>query len=462
LSTLLRWSGHKVVYDTASAILFGVQDASLYGMDRQSLRVLRRWEHRDAIDLDTVDSTDAETLRTLESMRILVPRDRETRPAGRLGPESLPLRTLVLEVAQACNLACRYCYAEGGTYGGTARLMPAETARRAVRYLVEHSGDTRDLTLVLFGGEPLLNVLALRAAVDEANGASRTTGKRFAISLTTNGTLLTPAIARFLKDHKITVTVSVDGPRDIHDENRPRRNGTGSYDRALTGLKLLRAQGIPVAARATLKPSQWHRVVEVFHHLAGLGFREVGIAPASPVNAECIASSEQEGELLSGMARLADEFVELANKQQIMPFSNLLDLLSRLDAGVVRNSSCGAGLGYLALDARGRFFPCHRLVGEQPLVVGNIDGGTVAAELHSCMSVLRAKQPEHCESCWVRGLCAGGCHYDNHLRQSTGLESARGSCQFIKEWMELGIRTYSRLSMVDGSLLSRLLEARAS
>ncbi len=52
-------------------------------------------------------------------------------------PADVPLTTLVLEVAQACNLRCTYCYAGGGSYGGEARLMRPELARRAARYLVE-------------------------------------------------------------------------------------------------------------------------------------------------------------------------------------------------------------------------------------------------------------------------------------------------------------------------------------
>ena len=47
----------------------------------------------------------------------------------------------------------------------------------------------------------------------------------------------------------------------------------------------------PPAARVTLEPAQWHRVPEVFDHLNGIGFLEIGIAPASPADARLLPSS---------------------------------------------------------------------------------------------------------------------------------------------------------------------------
>ncbi|MDR1643962.1 MAG: 4Fe-4S cluster-binding domain-containing protein, partial [Clostridiales bacterium] len=63
---------------------------------------------------------------------------------------------LTLNVSNMCNMACRYCYAEGGTYHSPKRLMSKETARLAVDFFMRQRGKITDIKF--FGGEPLLNV----------------------------------------------------------------------------------------------------------------------------------------------------------------------------------------------------------------------------------------------------------------------------------------------------------------
>jgi len=313
---------------------------------------------------------------------------------------------------------------------------------------VESSGNREQVTLVLFGGEPLLNLAARQAAVTEAEAAASAAGKKLVVSLTTNGTRFTPGALDFLREHRVGVSVSIDGPPDVHDANRryARKIGGGTYADVVAGLKLLRAHGCrPPAARVTLTPDQWTRVPEVFEHVQGLGFLEVGIAPASPVSANLLPTPEQDEALLAGFTLLAARFAREATQGRALPFSNLLDLLARLHLGQVKGAPCGAGLGYLALDAEGRFFLCHRFAGVERFGVGDLGSGVDHAKIRACLSRQAATHQEACGACWARSLCAGGCHYENHLREiELGLPPG-GSCAFIRRWLELGIRVYAEL-----------------
>ena len=388
-------------------------------------------------------------LEALRDAQVLMPSAWLRRPApAPLDPAAIPLGTLVLEAAQACNLRCTYCYAGGGSYGGAARVMPPELARRAARYLVESSGERESVTLVLFGGEPLLNLAALKAAVLEGEAAARACGKRFVVSLTTNGTRFTPEVLDFLSAHPISISVSIDGPPDLHDANRryPGAKGGGTYADIVAGLDLLRARlPRPPAARVTLTPDQWGRVPEVFDHLKGLGFLEVGIAPASPVTAEFLPTPEQDETLFTGFAELARRFAREAAEGRVLPFSNLLDVLGRLHLGQVKSAPCGAGLGYLALDTEGRFFLCHRLAGVERFRVGDLDAGIDHAKIAACLAAQAAPRQDACSACWARSLCAGGCHHENHVRENDLGQAPGGSCDFIRRWLELGIRVYADL-----------------
>jgi uncharacterized protein len=463
MNTVLSWADHRVFKGSGEHFIFAVEEASLFSLTREAQETLSKWRTSRFIDLEKIPSPDLEVLEGLRDAQILFPASREKALPPQLNPGDVPLSTLVLEVAQDCNLRCTYCYADGGTYGAAPCLLAPETARRAVRYLLDNSGDRDHVTLIFFGGEPLMNMRAVRAATREAISYGRKMGKEVHFSLTTNGTLLDAEIVAFLHANRVSVAVSMDGPPDIHDHNRPDESGTGSYDEIVSRLgPLLEDSPVPVAARVTLAPDQWHRVVEVFDHLTGLGFHEVGIAPVSPVSKALLPTAEQDAALLEGFGLLAGRFVAHARKGLVMPFSNILDLLGRIHLGQTKSVSCGAGFGYMAVDAKGGFFPCHRLTGEADFCAGNLDTGIKADRINSCLGSLNEGREESCSKCWARTLCAGGCHYENHLRENH-LGLPRGtSCKFIRSWLDLGMKTYAELR-TDGAFeaMGRRIAQRA-
>jgi len=452
MNGILSWADHRVLKGPGEALLFSVDDAGLFSLTPEAHDTLRRWRTSRFVELDKADGQDLSVLQSLREVNVLRPANRDPGLARQPAADPAPLSTLVLEVAQDCNLRCSYCYAESGNYGAVPCLMDPAMARRGVRYLLEHSAGREDVTLIFFGGEPLLNMEAVKAATEEAHELGGKMGKRVHFSLTTNGTLLNPGIVDFLHKNRIAVAVSMDGPAHIHDRNRPDATGRGSYAEVVSNLAvLLEDTPVPVAARVTLVPDQWHQAEEVFDHLIGLGFHEAGIAPVSPVFKALLPSAAHEAALLKSFARLARRFVDDAKRGLILPFSNLLDLLGRLHLGQTRTVSCGAGFGYMAADAKGRLFPCHRLAGEPDFCVGNLLGGVDNERKKSCLRSLNGDRKESCSKCWARTLCAGGCHYENHLRENQ-LGLPRGtSCRFIRSWLDLGMRTYAELRS-DGAM----------
>lgn len=458
------WAEHKLFAAGDGAILFGVDHASLFFVDGETRQLLQRLGDRPFLDLNETEPADREILAGLRDARFLLTEAEARRPAPELPqPDGIPLATMVLEVSQDCNLRCAYCYAEGGAYGGKPRLLSPQMARKAVNLLLREADERESVTLVLFGGEPLLNMAAVEAAVDEAARGGAETGKKVQISLTTNGTLLTPEIIDFLQRNKVSVSVSLDGPPDLHDANRPDCSGQGSYARILPKLRgLLHNSPAPVAARVTLTPDQWGRIEEVFDHLLGLGFHEVGISPASPITPELLPDAGQEETLLAGFDAMARRFAAAAEQGRILPFSNILDLLGRLHLGQTKSVACGAGFGYLAVDAEGGFFPCHRLAGEESFRVGDLDDGADMEKIRSSLATLTAGKAELCSGCWARTLCTGGCHYENHLRENKlGLPQGT-SCYFIRSWLQLGIELYADLRRTGADQLLARLEKRAA
>lgn len=454
MSAALHWADLRLFDAPDGALLFDAEQASLFAIDDDTRAAIGRWRGREAIVLDEVPGDDREVLAALARRRVLRPAHARRVPPPRPDPAAIPVGTLVLEAAQACNLRCTYCYAGGGSYGGPARAMRPALAARAARQLVEGSGERATVTLVLFGGEPLLNLPALRAAVEAAASAARARGKRLVVSMTTNGTRFTDEALAFVAEHQIGVSVSIDGPPDVHDANRRHAGGGDSYADVVAGVERLVARtGRAPAARVTLVPAQWHRVPEVFDHLVARGFLEVGIAPASPVSADLLPTPAQDEALIAGFAALAGRFAAEAARDRVLPFSNLLDLCTKLHAGDVRDVPCGAGLGYLAMDADGTYYPCHRFAGDDALRVGDLDTGIDHARLRDYLDGEARVRAGDCAACWVRSLCAGGCHHDNRLREHALRLPRGGSCEFVRRWTALGLAAYAGLRR-DGPVLA--------
>ena len=105
---------------------------------------------------------------------------------------SHPIRSLSLAVSQKCNLGCTYCYAEGGSFGDSARNMSFQVAASAVDRLFADVSPGEKVNLSFLGGEPRVNREVLRAATEAAVAKARATGVRLGLAVTTNATLLTP------------------------------------------------------------------------------------------------------------------------------------------------------------------------------------------------------------------------------------------------------------------------------
>ena len=229
--------------------------------------------------------SEAESL-TIElyQARIIATGERKHEPLQEL-PESFPLQTMVMNLANQCNLSCEYCYEFGedklATPEGKKKFMDLDTAKQSVQFLFEQAGSRSAVHITFFGGETLMNFPLLKQVVEYANGQATERQVKVDYSLTTNATLLTPQIIEFLSANRIGVTVSMDGPKELHDQLRVFSNGKGSYDMIAPRVKaLIAGHGTrAITARVTMT-SGVTDVARIYRHLKhDLGFHEVGFAP---------------------------------------------------------------------------------------------------------------------------------------------------------------------------------------
>lgn len=167
---------------------------------------------------------------------------RQLQAAGVDEPPPLLQYSLTVLTATACNLGCAYCFQnvapdETGGYRPpriAASMLSRRTAVGIIRFVSARMAEAglRKLHVLLFGGEPLLNPAGCRHLLELAAEHGLTSAQ-----LTTNGTLLTPAIARELSGLGLgNIQITFDGNRMAHDRTRVRRSGGGTFDQILTNM----------------------------------------------------------------------------------------------------------------------------------------------------------------------------------------------------------------------------------
>jgi uncharacterized protein len=395
------------------------------------------------IDREHFDRLEAGDLASLQALRLAS--GASTVP-GTMGVPTEPT-SLSLNLAQACNLSCSYCYADLGRFGGGARLMPLEVALAAIDRLLEHAAGRR-VTVGYIGGEPFLNREVLHRSVAYARERGRALGIPVTFSVTTNATRLTPTDIDLLRQNRFSVSVSLDGLGEQNERHRNSRFGSSSL-LALDRIRpLLDDPGAArIVARATVARDDL-RVAERIADLSGVGFQEVGV---SPLRSSADSSLQLRGDdwaaFLTEMIRAAEADWGRVRRGGNWRFSNVAIALKELQRGSCRPLPCGAAAGYVSVGAGGDYFTCHRTIDDPRFRIGDLAHGPDAAARSRFLTDRHVDRQEPCRSCWARYLCGGGCHAEVVAAGRTG-------CDYIRGWLDYCIGLHDRVLSERPDLLA--------
>jgi uncharacterized protein len=145
---------------------------------------------------------------------------------------------LILLASEDCNFRCKYCYEDFSR--GT--MLPS--VRRNVKDLVlKQRGVIRHFGIHWFGGEPLYGLEAIEDLGPFFLETALANNWRYSVTMTTNGYLLNPETAGRLLAWKINkFQITIDGTAAQHDEHRPGRDGSKTFEVIFENLKSLKAR----------------------------------------------------------------------------------------------------------------------------------------------------------------------------------------------------------------------------
>ncbi|MFA7490845.1 MAG: anaerobic sulfatase maturase [Mariniphaga sp.] len=333
-----------------------------------------------------------------------------------------PLTSVLVKPAGPdCNLNCTYCFylKKADLFSESVRhRMSDEVQEEMIRQVMQQSGDS--VSFAWQGGEPTIMGLGFykRAIeLEKKYGHGQSVGN----GLQTNGTLLTPEWAEFLKEYDWLVGVSLDGPEFIHNHYRRDKTGQGTHRKVEDNIRMLLENQVAVNVLATLNDYSVQFPDEIYNYFKSLGLTWmqfipiVETDPMDPTRAASFSvSAQQYGEFLCRTFDLwLADFQQGKPTTQIRHFDSVFYPYVGLPAPeCTMMKQCGV---YVVVEHNGNVYSCDYFV-EPKWKLGHIMEQRIINMLNSkkqqVFGAAKAALPGECRRCPWLTKCYGGCTKD--------------------------------------------------
>lgn len=359
-----------------------------------------------------------------------------------------PVKSMCINISHDCNLRCEYCFAAKGDFGQGRCLMPLETAKKAIDFIIANSGTRRNLEVDFFGGEPLMNFDVVRQTVEYARSIEKKFNKNFRFTITTNGLLLDDEKIDYINREMNNAVLSLDGRKEVNDRLRVTPNGKGCYDIIVPKYqKLVAGRGDKdYYIRGTFTKYNLDFTEDVLH-FRELGFDQLSIEPVvSDPKLDYSIKYEDLPRVFEEYERLAQTIIRSRKKGDYYNFFHFMIDLNQGPCAIKRLRGCGCGNEYVAVTPQGDIYPCHQFVGNEDYKMGNLHDGTFNLEMKEDFAKANVYSKENCKNCWAKFYCSGGCNANNFQYEGDIRKSHKTSCELEKKRLECAIMIKAALA----------------
>lgn len=217
------------------------------------------------------------------------------------------------------------------------------------------------------GGEPLVNWPTVKFIIEYAEQKNQLKGKCLEFVICTNLTRITEDTLRFLQQHNVAISTSLDGPKELHDRHRVCRDGSSAYDAFTSKLSLVRETlgSYPCSPLLTVTRANLLRLPEVIDQYVEMGFSGIFIRALNPygmAKAQWDELGYTPEEFLSAYKHALAYIFSLNKKGTFFTEYYATLLLSRIltpfSTGFVDlQSPSGAGISGVIYDYNGNVYP---------------------------------------------------------------------------------------------------------
>ncbi len=437
--------GKNIVIDVYSGSVHVVDDVAFEAIklrenaDRKEASAALKEKFTELTDADIDDLMD--DIDELARDGKLYARDMFEGMAFDLKARHTEVKALCLHVAHTCNLSCEYCFAAQGRFKGEAALMSLDVGKRAIDFLIENSGNRRNLEVDFFGGEPLMNFEVVKGIVKYARSIEKEHNKNFRFTLTTNGVNIDQEVIDFANEQCHNVVLSLDGRKETNDRFRVTPSGKGSYDTIVPKFKqLVDARGDRgYYMRGTFTHYNPDFVNDVMH-MYELGFTELSMEPVVCAPGDkCALTKDDIYVVLKEYERLGEIMMTEKKKGKGFTFYHYMIDLSHGPCIYKRISGCGAGTEYFAVTPTGELYPCHQFVSDKSFKMGDIWNGIDNLKRLDEFKLTNVYARKECADCWAKLYCSGGCAANAYHATGSIHGVYEQGCELFKKRIECAI-----------------------
>lgn len=349
--------------------------------------------------------------------------------------QNKPITSLCLNVTDACNFDCRYCFVNK-----QPNRMPFKVADDAVQWLLSNVEKTAQLfstqnlrpQIFFFGGEPTLEWDTIIIPIVEKYKDT------ISYSITTNGFLLDEEKIDFLKENNFAVMLSMDGNEKTQSYNRNK----DSFEKLDKMIPYLLDQIPSTVFRGTIIPATCEHTFDNILYAHNKGFKNCYFTINVFENWNEIDREKLELEMKKFTLAYINFFVNETNLINLTSFSSMLELIVKKEVGVLDNSiniyKCGLGNGYGAVDYKGDIYTCQEIVSRidknDIFCIGNIYSGININKQESLCNRIVNDLPmvnnyTNCENCPLIFCCKKNtCQTNNYLCHNHFLIQSYNAC----------------------------------
>ena len=331
------------------------------------------------------------------------------------------LKSLLLQITRDCNMRCKYCFYSGKYFDirtHEKEYMSQEVAFKAIDFFFERAKKSEKINIGFYGGEPLLNFKLIKEVIRYIEKSYSYFDIQY--SITTNGICLTPLICDFLVEKKALVTVSLDGPQVIHDQNRVLMDGTGSFKLIYRNLSYLfnrhhdffvsnvRYNAVDTGSRSMVESFFYSD--EIIKYIKGK------ISPLNNYHKNSLQSEFFQKETIdkasSNKGRDIRSIINYIKSDKIDQFNDTMAKLNRQisngfsNSTVIKSGNCIPGVSRLFCNVKGDFYMCEKFNDiSKDYKIGDVINGWSEDNIIKLANISNPSKNKGCLSCWAIHLC---------------------------------------------------------
>jgi uncharacterized protein len=350
------------------------------------------------------------------------------------------LKRLSINISNTCNMKCKYCYANFGAYGSEKSLMNMDLLKITLDKF--YAAFDEIAVLQVFGGEPFLNFKGFQYICEYVENRYNS-GKikyRTLITTVTNGTVVTQRVIDLINKYHIYVTVSLDGPQEVQDENRDFLNDRGTFNQVIKNIaRLKKTTGQPKQIEATYNQAHVKNHISILDLIQYVNKRfddiALHIAPVSANRDECFALDNRDMFVDS-----VDDIFDYNRKNKDSANYLILDSMIRaLQFPERRKTFCDAGISLFSVSYTGYVYPCYMFIDQPGFALMQVQDESFSRdkliELTKPYRDYDRQENSQCAKCPIVNVC-DGCLGINYFTTGDIYKSTSEECDMKKKMVK--------------------------